>query len=68
MTNITSTQQVGYKGYGAPTTLYGGSPTIQKGQTSAQFQGIAQKLDATYPTYSPESRSPGQGEHLYMLV
>ncbi len=44
----------------------------QQGVNYAQFdpkpQNIQASLDAKYPTYSPESRKPGVGEHAYYLA
>ena len=44
----------------------------QQGVNYAQFdpkpQNIQASLDAKYPTFSPESRKAGVGEHTYYLA
>ena len=66
--------------YTAPTFTVGGNEYTKKvekqpypqGVNYAQFdpkpQNIQASLDAKYPTYSPESRKPGVGEHTYYLA
>ena len=66
--------------YTAPTFTVGGNEYIKKvekqpyqqGVDYAQFdpkpQNLKASLDAKYPTYSPESRKPGHGEHTYYLA
>lgn len=66
--------------YTAPTFTVGGNEYTKKVEKQpyqqsvnyAQFdpkpQNIQASLDAKYPTYSPESRKPGVGEHAYYLA
>ncbi len=66
--------------YTAPTFTVGGNEytrkiekqPYQQGVNYAQFdpkpQNLQASLDAKYPTYSPESRKPGVGEHAYYLA